>query len=559
MTTALRRAIQAGALVLDLAVALALVVGPHTTRGLDFAVSGSAFVIAGVITWSLRPGNRVGLLMTAVGLALLVPALTEEHPHSAYPSSILLPWLGNLWEVLLIQLLLAFPEGRLVSPASRWLVASAYVFFGAGLFLVPVLLSAVIYPVVLLLVVALILRRWWLGGRARRRSLTPLLGSLVPIALAFLPTTILTFLGVAGVRGIDATSGVSGELYSASPLLLITMPAGLLIGLLRSGIDMTTVGSLVVKLSSGLQSEQLQSALADALHDPSLEIVYWVPALDSFADLQGRPVQLPDSDSERAASVLGGDKSPVAALVYDSSLLLEPELVDAAGAAARMALENAGLQAQLRAQLEDVRQSRARLVEAGQDERKRVERDLHDGAQQQLVTLLLSLQATKAEATKHSDPDTAALLDANIAALKQALGDLRELARGIYPSILTEAGLVPAIRSLAERSPIPVHVNEDLGDRRLAPPLEATLYFVVAEAITNAVKHSRGRRISVALEGRPRVILIDVSDDGRGGADLRAGTGLRGLSDRVAAAGGRLEVRSHTGRGTTIHGEIPCV
>lgn len=559
MTITLRRAVQAGALALDLTVVLAVVAGPHTIRGLDLAVSASAFVIAGVIAWSLRPGNRVGLLMTAVGVALLVPAVVEEHAPASQAWSTLIPWLSNLWEVLLIHLLLAFPEGRLVSPESRWLAASAYVFFGVGLFLGPVLLPAVVYPVVLVLVVALILRRWWLGGRARRRSLTPVLGSLVPIALAFLPTTALTFLGAVGVRGVNATSGLPGELYSASPLLLLTLPAGFLIGLLRSGLDMTTVGSLVVKLSSGLQAEQLQSALANALHDPSLEIVYWVPSLDSFADLQGRPVQLPGLDSERAASVLGGEKSPVAALVYDSSLLLEPELVDAAGAAARMALENAALQAQLRAQLEEVRQSRARLVEAAQNERQRVERDLHDGAQQQLVTLLLSLQATKAEAAKHSDPETAALLDANIAVLKQALGDLRELARGIYPSILTEAGLVPAIRSLAERSPIPVAVKEDLGDRRLSPQLEATLYFVAAEAITNAVKHSRSGHISVAMEGRVRMVCLDISDDGRGGADLQAGTGLRGLSDRVAAAGGRLEIRSRKGRGTTIHSEIPCV
>ena len=556
--TALRRAFQGVALALDLAVAIALVSGPHSTRGLDFMVSGSAFVIAGVIAWSLRPGNRVGQLMTAVGLALLVAAVVEDHSQQSAPWSILVPWLGRLWEVLLIHLLLAFPEGQLVSQASRWLVASAYILFVVGLLQVPALLSDVVYPVVLLPVVALILRRWWLGGRARRRSLTPVLGSLIPIALAFTPATLLRFLGAVGVHGVDPQSGLSGALFSASPLLLITMPAGFLIGLLRSGLDMTTVGSLMVRLSSGLQAEQLQSALAGALHDPSLEIVYWVPSLESFADIQGRSVQLPNSDSERAASVLGGEKSPVAALVYDSSLLLEPDLVDAAAAAARMALENAGLQAQLRAQLEEVRQSRARLVEAAQTERQRVERDLHDGAQQQLVTLLLSLQATKAEALRHADKEAALLLDANIAALRQALGELRELARGIYPSILTEAGLVPAIRSLAERSPIPVDVTEDLRDSQLTPQLESTLYFVTAEAITNAVKHSHSEHISVAMSGRPGSICLDISDDGRGGADLRAGTGLRGLSDRVAAAGGRLEVRSHKGRGTTIHSEIPC-
>jgi signal transduction histidine kinase len=321
---------------------------------------------------------------------------------------------------------------------------------------------------------------------------------------------------------------------------------------------MTSVASLVVKLSKGLLPDQLQPALARALHDPSLEVVYWVPTLDSFADLSGQRIELPAPDSERAARVLEGETGPVAALIYDASLLGEPELVETAAAAVGMALHNAGLQVQLRAQLEEVRQSRARLVEAGQRERQRVERDLHDGAQQQLVTLLLALQATKAEALQHSDTETAAMVDANISALKQALSELRELARGIHPSILTEAGLVPAIRSLAERCPIPVEVNADAGDSRLAPQLEATLYFVAAEAITNAVKHSGAQRVRLSLHRDSGTVALDVCDDGHGGADLSAGSGLRGLSDRVAAVGGRLQVESDKQRGTTVHSEIPC-
>jgi len=150
------------------------------------------------------------------------------------------------------------------------------------------------------------------------------------------------------------------------------------------------------------------------------------------------------------------------------------------------------------------------------------------------------------------------MLESNIAALKQAVAELRELARGIYPSILTEAGLVPAVRSLAERSPIPVEIRGDIGGARLAPQLEATLYFVAAEAITNAVKHSRADSIRVCMERNARTISFEVSDDGQGGADLLAGTGLRGLSDRLAAVGGRLEVGSGNGHGTRIHGEIPC-
>jgi signal transduction histidine kinase len=448
----------------------------------------------------------------------------------------------------------AFPDGRLGSATGRTLVVSLYFFFGVSLFTEPYLFAGAVYPFFLFLAAILIIRRWWLGGRARRRSLTPVLWSLAPIALALNPSAVYHFLDDFG-----PPPSVLGFLLSDyAPLFLIALPAGFLIGLLRSGLDMTSVGSLVVKLSSGLLPERLQPALAEALNDPSLEVVYWLPSLNSFADLDGRQVNLPGPDEARAASVIEGDKEPVAALLYDPSLLLEPQLVETAAAAVRMALENARLQVQLRAQLEEVRQSRARLVEAAQHERQRVERDLHDGAQQELVTLLLSLQLTKAQAARHADAETAAMLDGNVASLKQALADLRELARGIHPSILTEAGLLPAIRSLAERSPIPVEVTGSDGCDRLPPQIEATLYFVTAEAITNAVKHSSAQHICIALQREPGSVSLDVTDDGGGGADLSAGTGLRGLSDRVSAVGGRFVVQNDIGKGTRIHSEIPC-
>jgi signal transduction histidine kinase len=268
-------------------------------------------------------------------------------------------------------------------------------------------------------------------------------------------------------------------------------------------------------------------------------------------------VELPVSDETRAISVLGEPESPVAALIYDAALRNEARLLETAAAAVRLALENARLQVQLRAQLEEVRQSRARLVEAADSERRRVERDLHDGAQQQLVTMLLSLQLDNVEAHKRSDANLSQILEGNIEALKRALSELRELARGIHPAILVEAGLAPAIRSLAERCPIPVDVAGDPG--RLDPHLEAALYFVASEAITNAVKHSRGRRISVGLQRDAAVATVDVSDDGIGGADLSRGSGLVGLADRVAAVGGRLDIKSNPGTGTKLHAEVPCV
>lgn len=342
----------------------------------------------------------------------------------------------------------------------------------------------------------------------------------------------------------------------ASPLFLAALPVGFLVSLLRSEHEMTSVGDLVVKLSDGMLPEQLQPALARTLHDPTLQVVYWLPTLGRYADLNGKDVSLPAPNSTRAFTTLGDTDNPVAALVYDSSLRNESKLVDTAAAAVRLALENARLQVQLRAQLDDMRQSRARLVEAADSERRRLERDLHDGAQQQLVTLLLSLQLAKAEALRRSDSGTAQMLDGSIESLRQALDELRSLARGIHPTILVEAGLIPAIRSLADRCPIPVEVTGELD--RIEPRLETALYFVAAEAITNAVKHSKGRHICVDLRHRSGWASVDISDDGIGGADQTQGSGLVGLADRVAAVGGRLDVQSSHLHGTTLHAEVPC-
>ncbi len=565
MTTLGRRIVQAGALAMIALACFSEVkfsilpgggvvweLSPDWYGALVYIVPGSSFVLAGLIAWSLRPRNRVGLLMIGVGVGLLTgDALLQHSVGRVSPAAeVLLDFVSPLWAVVLIHLLLAFPGGRLVSRLDRVVVRSFYAVVPLAALLAvvagyPVLgrisqpvfdievpAAGSIYLACLVIGSALVIRRWFLGGHARRRSMSPVFWPMVPITVFFVLTVF--------------------------PLLLVALPVGCLIGLLRSGLDMSSVGDLVVKLSGGLAPEQLQPALARALHDPSLEVAYWLPAQEWFADLEGRRIELPTGDSERAVSVLGDSMSPVAALIYDSSLVDEGQLVDTAAAAVHLALENARLQVQLRAQLEEVRQSRARLVEAADNERQRVERDLHDGAQQQLVTLLLSLQDTKAEAMRRADHETATLIDANIAALREALGELRELARGIHPTILTQAGLVPAIRSLTERCPIPVDVTGELGAARLAPPLETALYFVVSEAITNAVKYSKGRRMCVSLGRHSGFAVVEVSDDGVGGADLSVGSGLRGLTDRVAAVGGRLIIKSDHAGGTTIHAEVPC-
>jgi PAS domain S-box-containing protein len=206
---------------------------------------------------------------------------------------------------------------------------------------------------------------------------------------------------------------------------------------------------------------------------------------------------------------------------------------------------------------DEVRASRARLVEVADDARRRLERDLHDGAQQRLVGLALDLQLARETAV--DDPDTAReMLDEAISSLRGAIDELRELARGIHPAVLTTHGLAGALPDLARRCPIDVVLDGADGMERLPDAVEATVYFVVAEALTNTAKHSGAEAVLVALDRVDNGVVVEVCDDGRGGASLRAGSGLRGLSDRVSAIGGRLEVRSRSGEGTVVRVELPC-
>jgi signal transduction histidine kinase len=242
-------------------------------------------------------------------------------------------------------------------------------------------------------------------------------------------------------------------------------------------------------------------------------------------------------------TVLEHDGNPIAALVHDRSLLDDPELVQAVGAAASLALENARLQAELRAQLEEVRASRARIVSAGDAERRRLERDLHDGAQQRLLGVRLALQLARGRLA-----DGGAVTDELLAEVDtevvDALEELRVLARGIHRAILTEEGLAAALAALARRAPVPVELT--VCPQRLPAPVEATAYFVAAEALANVAKHANACRVAIEVTRRNGTLGVQVADDGVGGADP-GGAGLRGLRDRVEALDGRLEIESPSG------------
>jgi signal transduction histidine kinase len=300
----------------------------------------------------------------------------------------------------------------------------------------------------------------------------------------------------------------------------------------------------------------VRDALARTLRDPSLELALWLPDRASYADRDGRPLELPLAASGRAVTILGPQQSPVAALVHDPALLERRALLDAAGAAARLALENERLHAQLRAQVAELRASRARIVQAADAERRRLERDLHDGAQQHLLGLGIALQLLQARLGPGANGAAALLTEAETE-LRSALDGLRELARGIHPAILTDHGLGPALRALAERSQVPVAIDA-VPEERLAQPVEAAAYFLVSESLTNVAKYARASRVQVTVVRRNGKAVIDVEDDGVGGADPSRGSGLRGLLDRVQALDGKLTVESQPDAGTHIHAEIPC-
>jgi signal transduction histidine kinase len=298
----------------------------------------------------------------------------------------------------------------------------------------------------------------------------------------------------------------------------------------------------------------LRDALAHALRDPSLKLAYWLPDFDAYVDANGSEVRLPD-DERQTATLIERNGERVAALVHDSALEDESELLDAVGAAAGMSLENARLHAQLRARVEELRGSRARVIEAGQKERQRLERNLHDGAQQRLIALSLRLRLL--EKRLPEEPEARLELDAARREIALSLEELRDVARGIHPAVLSGHGLAVAVESLSARSPLPVRLSVD-ADGRLPERVEVAAYYVVSESLANVAKHARATEARVSVERHGNRLVVEVLDDGVGGADTERGTGLRGLADRVEALGGRLRVWTPRGGGTRVQAEIPC-
>ena len=542
-------------------------------RALAIVAVGIGFVFAGVAAWERRPLNRLGPLMILTGFALLARQLRYSEDPLTFTVFFAL---GEIGYALFAHSALAYPSGRVLDRVDRAFLGAAYgtvvlfplatlmLYDGTGTLryvrlvresviavdgdmgTVAVLEKAYVifaYGVLASLFVLLIARKLWRASARRRRVLAPLLLAAVATAMRAVFECVLMF-------WTPPPSFVVDNLFWWQIGGFIAMPVALLVGLLTSRLAQASVGDLVLRLQSA-QPGDIQAELARALQDPSLEVAFWLPERGEFVDARGAKVTVP-ADGERAVTHLG-DGEPLAALVHDPGLRDEPELVAAACAAARLALENARLHAEVHAQLAKVKESRARLAAAADEERRRIERDLHDGAQQRLVALAVELREAQGEV---SDPIVERLLDGAVGELQGALSELRELARGIHPSALTEGGLDHALESLRLRSPLQLTVESNVG--RLAPNVEATAYFLACEALTNAAKHARAQQVAIDARLVGERLVVDVADDGVGGARMDGGTGLRGLADRVEALGGTLRLESPQGGGTRVTGEIPC-
>ena len=299
--------------------------------------------------------------------------------------------------------------------------------------------------------------------------------------------------------------------------------------------------------------EEIGAVLGEALGDPLAELFFWLAETASYADAHGEPVARLPTD-ERASREIHRDETRTGMLLHDPALLVRRDLLDGVLSAAALSIEMARLRVEVRLQLAEVQASRTRIIEAGYEERRRLERDLHDGAQQRLVSLGVQVRRLQLALPREAKVLSPAL-DQVVAEVGAAISDLRQIAAGVRPARLDE-GLATALRDLARTSPVPVEV--EASRERVAASVEAAAYFVACEALTNAVKHGAPSKVAVRAVRDNGTLLVTIADDGVGGAVVRRGSGLAGLKDRVAAHGGTFEVVSPRGGGTRVEVAIPC-
>ncbi|MBB5959491.1 signal transduction histidine kinase [Saccharothrix tamanrassetensis] len=506
----------------------------------------AVFVIAGVISRQAQPRNRIGVLMVLVGIGWLLKFLVDDE------SDFLVSVAAKAWPAVLGHLVVAFPTGRLKTVPRRLVVTAGY----AEVVVLAVAGSASDQPwaraalstetpataLIGLAMLCLQMHRWTCSSMAQRRTLTSMLGASMVAVIVF-----------AAWEPVER-AGLEPPVV-ALMLALVGIPFAYLAGLLRRRMDRGGVADLVVRLNGDSRHAGVQEALAATLHDPNLRVAYWMASQERYVDASGRPVEAAEGFVQ--TRVDRGDV-PVALLLHDP--VLDLELVDAACAAVALALENERLTAELRARVRQLDESRGKLLRAAEFERRRLERDLHDGVQQRLLSVAMTLglaETLVSAGTGEGAERGRKLVGEAKAAVLATIDDVRAVCHGIHPPVLTERGLQGAVRELTALAEPRVELVMELPDP-LPPQVETTAYYVVAEALANVTKHAEASRTRVGIRASGGSLAVRVDDDGRGGAQARDGSGLRGLTERVEANGGTMRVLSAAGRGTSVRVVLPC-
>ncbi|HEX5896307.1 MAG TPA: ATP-binding protein [Thermoleophilaceae bacterium] len=491
----------------------------------DLAV-GWTLIACGLLAWSRRPNSHSGALLAASGFAWFAANFSDQALY--------------LHRGPLIHLVLSYPDGRLRGRLEGATVAGAY-----AIALIPAVWGSEQATLALAVFVVAVAARAHLGalGRERRARLAALQATgFVAAVLA----------GTAAVRLAFTTQTAVDATLWAYQTALCALAVGLLVGLVREPWARAQVTDLVVELGE-TRSGSLRDGLARALGDPTLEVGYWVPAGGIYVDASGRQLDMSSPGPDRRVTPIELDGQRVAALMHDSAVLEDRGLLDSLAAAARLAAANARLQTEVRVQVSELVASRLRLVQAGDEERRRLEQRLHDSAERRLTALAQELERTRDR--PGTARDAAERVRRAEEHLALTLAELRELAAGLHPRVLSERGLPGAIAELAAQSPVPVAVSVSEG--HLPEDIEVAAYFVCSEALANVAKYAAASSVSVSVGARNGRVLVEVADDGAGGAVVGAGSGLRGLADRVEALGGSLRLDSPPGAGTRLTVELP--
>ena len=497
--------------------------GPEPPELAGDLAAGLALLGGGAVVWTHRPRAGAGPLMLLTGAAWFAGDLS---------SALLYAYRGPL-----VHLLLTYPSGRTSSRVAMLVITAAY---ATGL--VPAVARSERATLALMGAVlgVAVARHRAVGGAERRARSAALAG-----AALLSGTLALAALG----RLVDARTDAAGvwALYAA----VVAIACGLTADLLWGRWGRAALTGFVIDLGGRHEPQALRAALARTLGDPGLELAYRVEDPAGWVDESGRPVVLARGDARRHVTMIGDEDEPVAALVHDPAALADPQLAAAVASAARLAVANARLQAEVAARVDDVAASRRRLVEAGDEERRRLGEQLGDGPEARLADVAARLERL----ADGVDGEAGATLRRLTGDLVTSRAQLQDLAQGIRPRTLTTGGLRPALAELARQSNAAVVVAAP--DVRFAPALELVAYFVCSEALANIAKHADARRVHIAVTASPQELRVSVDDDGVGGADAGRGSGLRGLADRVEALGGQLRVESPPGGGTRVEAVLP--